>query len=75
MVQAACCALQLTEQPEQAPLGDDRGALQELFWLGGSGMTGMPMGSTAIPGAVAPAGAPLLPLRDAAYAFAPWLMH
>ena len=50
------------------------GALQELFWLGGGGMTGIPMaiGSTAIPGAVVLAAAEL---RDAAYAFAPWLMH
>ena len=74
-MQEACCALQLTEQPAQPPFGDDFGALQELFWLGGSGMTGMAMGSTAIPEAAVLAGALLLPLRDAAYAFAPWLMH
>jgi hypothetical protein len=72
-VQDACWALQLIEHPVQPPFGDDLGALQEVFWLGGWGTTGMPMlmGSTAIPGAVALAGGLMLLLRDAAYAFAP----
>jgi hypothetical protein len=75
-VQDACCPLQLIEQPGQPPFGADVGALQEVFLVGGCGMTGMPMpmGNTAIPGAVGAAAALLLFL-EAAYAFAPWLMH
>jgi hypothetical protein len=74
-LQDACCPLQVTEQPGQPPLGPEVGALQDVFLAGGCGMTGIPMtGSTAIPGVGAAAGALLL-LLEAAYAFAPWLMH